>query len=208
MTVADLDPQRAALVLFDTLNGHLKTEGGGIREPFRERVANMRRLLDAARAAGMLVVYAVASHRPDDRISSTQRSDTDNRLRPWPEGAPAGPPAVVAGTWSGEVVAELRPEPADLIVPKHRWSAFFGTHLDFALRARDIRTIVIAGGSTDVGVASTAFAARDLGYDIVIPRDACTAHELDNEEQLMRRVFPRMARVRSTSDIVGMLARD
>jgi nicotinamidase-related amidase len=206
VSVPELEPTRTALVLFDTLNGHLKTEAG-IREPFREAVANMRRLLDASRASGVLVAYAVASHRADGRIAPLQRTDTDNRLRPWPDGVPDRAPAVIAGTWGGEVIDELRPAAEDLVVPKIRWSAFFGTYLDFALRVRGIGTVIVAGGSTDVGVASTAFAARDLGYEIVIPRDACTAHELDNQEQLMRRVFPRMARVRTTAEIVAMLAR-
>lgn len=200
-----LDAARTALLLFDTLNGHLKTESG-VREPFRDAVANMRRLLEASRRSRVQVVYAVASHRADNRTAPKQRTDTDNRLRPWPATGPGQVPAVVAGTWGGQVIDELAPAPDDLVVPKYRWSAFFGTYLDLALRSARVDTIVLVGGSTDVGVASTAFAARDLGYDLVIVRDACTAHERDNHEQLMARVFPRMSRVRSTDEAIGMLA--
>ncbi|HEX7403687.1 MAG TPA: isochorismatase family protein [Usitatibacter sp.] len=91
------------------------------------------------------------------------------------------------------------------IAPKHRWSAFHGTYLDLALRTRRVDTLVIAGGSTDVGIASTAFAARDLDYNLVIVSDACTSPEQDNHDQLMRRIFPRMARVRTTAEVVAML---
>ena len=49
---------------------------------------------------------------------------------------------------------------------------------------------MIAGGSTDVGVASTAFAARDIDYHLVIVSDACTSAETDNHTQFMQRVFP------------------
>jgi nicotinamidase-related amidase len=77
--------------------------------------------------------------------------------------------------------------------------------LDLALRARGVDTLVISGGSTDVGVASTAFAARDLDYNLVIASDACTSAEADNHEQLMRRIFPRMARVRTVDEIARML---
>jgi hypothetical protein len=53
-----------------------------------------------------------------------------------------------------------------VIVPKQRWSSFFQTNFDLQLRVRGIDTIVIAGGLTDVGIASTVFAARDLDYRI------------------------------------------
>ena len=59
---------------------------------------------------------------------------------------------------------------------------------------------------TDVGVASTAFAARDMDYNMVIVSDVCTSPELDNHDQLMRRIFPRMARVRTTQQVLDMLA--
>jgi nicotinamidase-related amidase len=102
------------------------------------------------------------------------------------------------------VVKALAPRPEDFVVPKHRWSAFHGTYLETALRTRGVDTIILAGGSTDVGVASTAFAARDLDYNLVIASDACTSPEADNHDQLMRRMFPRMSRVRTTEQILAM----
>lgn len=200
-----LDPRHTALLLFDTLNGHLEGAGDGIDPRFRAAVANMRLVLDAARAAGAMIVYAAGSHRADRGMHHPLRTDSDNRLRPHQANATTVPPAVVGGDRSGQVVDALAPQPEDYLVSKFRWSAFAGTYLDLALRNQGVDTIVIVGGSTDVGVASTAFAARDLDYDLVIVSDACTAHESDNHEQLMRRVFPRMARVRDTTSVVGML---
>jgi len=52
---------------------------------------------------------------------------------------------------------------------------------------------------------TTAFAARDLDYNLVIVSDACTSPEHDNHDQLMRRVFPRMARVRTARQVAAML---
>ena len=201
-----LDPARTALLLFDTLNGHLKASDRTLREEYREPVANMGRVLDSARRAGSMVAYAVANHRADNGTGPRQRTDTDNRMRPIAPTDPDPRPVVVGGTWEAQVIDELAPRPDDFVVPKYRWSAFFGTYLDLALRAQGIGTVVLVGGATDIGVASTAFAARDLGYDLVIVRDACTANEPDNHEQLMRRVFPRMSRVRSTDDVVRMFS--
>jgi len=115
-------------------------------------------------------------------------------------------PLLTGGTPETEIVSALAPRAADLIVPKHRWSAFHGTYLDLALRARKADTVILVGASTDVGIASTAFAARDLDYNLVIVEDACTSPEKDSHEQLMRRVFPRMGRVRSARQVVAMLA--
>ncbi len=54
-------------------------------------------------------------------------------------------------------------------------------------------------------MASTAFSVRDLDYNLVIASDACTSPERDNHEQLMKRIFPRMARVRTAAQVVAML---
>jgi len=151
-----------------------------------------------------MVVYAKADHRADRATSARTIRDTDNRLRPLEPGA-RDTPLLTGGTAETEVVGELAPRPEDFIVPKHRWSAFHGTYLDTALRTRKVDTIILVGASTDVGIASTAFAARDLDYNLVIASDACTSPEQDNHDQLMRRVFPRMARVRSTAQIAAML---
>ena len=198
-----LESRRTALLLFDFLRGHIERDDAS-RTRFAPVLANAGALLEAARAAGAMVAYANADHRADRGTSARTIRDTDNRLRPLAPGAPDGP-LLTGGTPETEVVAALAPSAADFIVPKHRWSAFHGTYLDTALRARAIDTLILCGGSTDVGIASTAFAARDLDYNLVIASDACTSPEQDNHEQLMRRVFPRMARVRASDAVCRML---
>ena len=202
MTGERLQPARTALLLFDFLRGHIEKDAESSAR-FAPVVANAARLLAAARAAGAMVAYAKADHRADRGTSARTLRDTDNRLRPLAPGAPDGP--LLASGPETEIVAALAPRPEDFVVPKHRWSAFHGTYLDTALRARGIDTLVLCGGSTDVGIASTAFAARDLDYNLVIVSDACTSPERDNHDQLLRRVFPRMARVRTTAQVDAML---
>ena len=200
-----LDPARTCLLLFDTLNGYLKTPEDGVRAEYAGAVANMRRLLDGARAVRVMVAYAIGSHRKDGAMAHTPLTDTDNRLRPVSD-ASWWRPSVVVGEWSGEIVSELAALREDFVVPKYRWSAFAGTYLDAALRVHGVTTIVLAGGLTDIGIAATAFSAKDLDYDLVIPHDALTASERDNHDQLVRRVFPRMARVRTTDEVLRLLA--
>jgi ureidoacrylate peracid hydrolase len=202
-----LDAARICLLLFDLLEGHVNKDEAS-RRRFAPVIANAGALLAAARAAGTMVAYAHADHRADRGTSARTLRDTDNRLHPLRAGEPeSSEPLLTGGTHETRVVRELAPQPADYLVPKHRWSAFHGTYLDLALRTRGANTIILCGGSTDVGVAATAFAARDLDYNLVIASDACTSPEQDNHEQLMRRVFPRMARVRTTAQVVAMLER-
>lgn len=202
MTGEALDPARTCLLLFDFLEGHVRRDAAA-RERYRPVLANAAALLAAARAAGAMVAHAHADHRPDLGTTAHTLRDTDNRLRPLAGERPR--PAIVAGTPEARIAAELVPRSSDYLVPKHRWSAFHGTYLDLALRARQVDTLLLCGGSTDVGVAATAFAARDLDYNLVIISDACTSPEQDNHAQFMNRIFPRMGRVRGTAEVLQML---
>jgi ureidoacrylate peracid hydrolase len=203
VTDGRLDGARTALLLFDFLRGHVERNADS-RSRYAPVVANAAALLQAARAANAMVAYANADHRADRATSRRTLRDTDNRLVPLAPDVPDSP-LITGGTDAARVIDALAPGPGDFIVPKHRWSAFHGTYLDLALRARGVDTIVLCGGSTDVGIASTAFAARDLDYHLVIASDACTSPERDNHDQLMARIFPRMSRVRPTGRIVDML---
>ena len=74
------------------------------------------------------------------------------------------------------------------------------------MRARGIDTVIISGGSTDVGVASTVFSARDMDYNTIVVSDACgTSHDRRAHDFLMELIFPRMARVRTTEQVLKMI---
>lgn len=201
-----LDPARTCLLVFDLLEGHVNKDPK-TRKRFDPVIANAEALLAAARRAGAMVAFAHADHRADRATSARTLRDADNRLVPIrTDDLESHNPVLTGGTPGARVVRELAPEPGDYMVPKHRWSAFHGTYLDLALRTRGANTIILCGGSTDVGIASTAFAARDLDYNLVIVSDACTSPESDNHTQLMKRIFPRMARVRTAAQVLEMLA--
>ena len=206
MAIDTLIADRSALLFFDMLNGHVKKNDVGTNERYKDVLAAARVVLEGARAHRMMVAYATANHRADNATSAHTIRDTDGRLNPIPvDQEPDRHPIVSGGTWEAAVIDELAPAAEDYVIPKYRWSAFFQTYLDLALRARGIDTLIIAGGSTDVGVASTAYAARDMDYNLVIVSDACTSPEQDNHDQFMRRIFPRMARVRTAAQVLDML---
>jgi nicotinamidase-related amidase len=133
-------------------------------------------------------------------------TDTDMRLRPWPNND-CNPVvhAATEGSWEQKIIDEIAPQPQDTIIPKYRWSTFHQTYFDLALRTRGIDTIIIAGGAVDVGVASTVYAARDLDYNVIVVRDACSNSHEDSMTAFMNTVFPRMARVRDTDQVLEMI---
>lgn len=185
-----LSAERTCLLLFDFLVGHVAKD----RSRYAPVLANAAKLLGAARERGAMVAYARADHRADGGTTANTLHDSGPRA-----------PLIASGTPEAEIVPELAPRTGEYMVPKHRWSAFHGTYLDLALRARHADTIMLCGGSTEIGVSSTAYAARDLDYNLVIVSDACTSAKRDVHEQLMREVYPRLARVRTTIQVLEML---
>lgn len=204
-----LDPRRTALVFFDMLKGyHYDREGRALLPEDRLLVDACVRIMNAARELGMPVFYAVADHRPDGKDASPVITDLDLR-RPDPPAGPEGPAGggrVVHGSFASEVIDEIRPQPADYQVFKHRWSAFHQTELDLSLHGRDVDTILLAGGSTEVGVASTAYSARDLDFNVVILRDAvASGRGAPVSDFYVNEVFPQLARVRTVDEAITML---
>lgn len=194
-----------ALVLFDALHGYLHPADPE-KQAFldqRKILPNLQRLLAGARRAGLTVFYPCGAHAADGSDTVERLTDTDMDLGR--EGVQPIKPRIHKGSRDSEIAAELAPVAGDMVVPKNRWNSFFQTNLEFALRVRGLDTIVLAGGSTDVGIASTAFAARDLDLGLVIVRDACFSMRGNNHDFFMERVFPRMGRVMSVDQAVQLM---
>jgi nicotinamidase-related amidase len=200
-----LSAARTGLVMFDTLHGYLHPSDPEKVKFLADRniLPNMQRLLAGARKVGMTAFYPSGAHAADGSDSVARLTDTDMDLSPI-SGAQK-PPRFHKGGKESEIAAEVAPIKGDVVVPKHRWNSFHQTDLDLHLRVRGIETIVIAGGSTDVGVASTVFAARDLDYGVVVVRDCCYSARGNNNEFFLDRVFPRMGRVMTVDEAVALM---
>lgn len=201
-----LRPDTTALVLFDSLHGYLHPADEGKRRFLAERniLENLRALHEAAKAAGLTTFYPIGQHAADGSDTVERLTDTDMELGP--TGGKPIKPRFAKGSKEATIAAEVEPAEGDVVVPKHRWNAFHGTDLGLHLRTRGLGTIVLAGGSTDVGIASTAFAARDLDLGLVVVRDACFSTRGPNHDFFMDRVFPRMGRVMSVADVAAAMA--
>ena len=206
MNVNELDTKKTGLLFFDLLNVYYHGAPEETQKRMKPVVDNAVRLLDAARKASLPIFYAMANHRQDGQVRSMIVTDTDMRLRPWPKDD-CNPTVhgATEGSWEQKVIEEIAPRPEDTIIPKYRWSTFHQTYFDLALRSRGIDTIIVSGGAVDVGVASTVYAARDLDYNVIVVRDACSNSHEDSMAAFMNTVFPRMARVRSTDQVLEMI---
>ncbi len=201
-----LSAGRAGLILFDALHGYLHPSDPAKARFLDERkiLTNLQKLLAGARKFGMTAFYPAGAHAEGDADTVLRLSDTDMDLTAVGADKPIKP-RFHRNSKDAEIAAELAPLTGDVVVRKQRWNSFYQTNLELQMRARGLDTIVIAGGSTDVGIASTVFAARDMDYGIVVVRDACYSARGPNHDFFMDRVFPRMGRVMSVDQTIALM---
>lgn len=193
------DTTSTGLVVFDMLEAYrAPIEAAGSLAP-------TQRLIETCRSVGVPIFYARADHRADGADFARSIADTDNSFRPWgPDNPVRMVPPHASGSPGLSVLAEIAPLPGDYDVPKHRWSAFYGTHLELSLRSRGIDTILLVGGSTHVGIASTAFDGRDRDFQISVIPECCHGYA-EQREFFMTKIFPRMCNVRALDDVITAL---
>ncbi len=140
-------------------------------------------VLAAARVAGIPVFYLKMGFQPDLHDAGRPTSPTWLKHIPLRAGdeitAPDGSPSriLVRGGWGTQIVEQLRPQPGDEALYKHRYSGFFGTDLDERLRAHDVVTLVVVGATTSVCVESTVRDAMFRDYHCLVLED-CTAEPI------------------------------
>jgi nicotinamidase-related amidase len=187
-----LDPRTTALVLIDVQKGILS-------QPLAPHgaaqiVQNAARLglhFDEVGAFVVLVHVAFSSNAIDRlNLPVDAPSPTAQAVPPadWADFAPE--------------IASLR---AGIVIRKRQWGAFYGTELDLQLRRRGVATIVLAGIATNFGVEQTAREAWQHNYCVVVAEDAVTSLSEDLHKFSIDKILPRIARVRSTAEIVGAL---
>jgi nicotinamidase-related amidase len=157
-----------------------------------ERVASV---IAAARNADVPVIYIVVGFRPG-----------------YPEIAPRNPMfAAVAqanrfrstAAPGADIVPTVAPRDGDIVVVKHRISAFAGTDLEMILRAKGIDTLVLCGLATSGVVLSTVRHAGDADYRIVVVRDGCGDRDDEVHRVLMDKVFARQTTVMPASEMIA-----
>jgi len=151
------DSHRTAVIVVDMVNEFFEPGGKMVLAGGTALYAPVNALVDAAHTAHLPVFYTNQWLRPDDALFK-------KRI-----------PHCLMYTWGAHLVDALHRAPEDIIVPKRRYSAFFGTDLDLHLRERQIATVLVAGVVTNVCVRSTVHDAFFLGYEVVVPVECVAA---------------------------------
>lgn len=182
MACAPLHPRRSALLLIDLQRDFLDPRGYAAQAGLD--VARLRGVIvpalalrEAAREAGLKVIYTREGHRPD--LSDCPGSKWTRSRAAGAEIGSAGPLGrlLVRGEYGHDLIDEFRPGAGELVLDKPGYSAFHQTDLDQILRVAGIDTLIVGGVTTEVCVHSTVRAAIDLGYRCLIVGDACAASQ-------------------------------
>ena len=149
----------------------------------RKAVGPARKVLSAAREAGIKIVCLQMSFRSD--LSDLGDTHSANRVRHLQLGvgepcmASDGRPGrfLIRDTWNTDVIEELRPQAEDIVLYKHRFSGFYQTELDDILRSLGIKNLIFTGCTTSVCVDSTIRDAMFRDYRCVLLAD-CVAEPI------------------------------
>lgn len=167
---------RAAVIVVDLQNGFCHPGGsfaqlGLDSAALHAAVPGSKRVVEAARAAGVPVIYTRFVYRPDYRDGGVLTSEVMPAL--------ADARSLAGGTWDAELLDELDVREDDFLIDKNRYSAFYGTRLEPILTSLRIRDLVLCGVTTNMCVESSARDASQRDYRTFVVGDACG--ELDAE---------------------------
>ena len=209
----EIDLGTAALVIIDMQRDFL--EPGGFGEVLGNDVSRLmsavgpcRRMLDAARAAGMLVIHTREGHRQDLVDAPPLKVNRGSEAMRIGSRGPMGR-ILVRGEAGHDIIHELAPIAGEPVVDKPGKGAFYATDIDLLLRNRGIATLFVCGVTTEVCVHTTVREGNDRGYRCVVVGDACGSYFPEFHEVALRMVAAQggiFGWVTTSSDVVGAMS--
>jgi biuret amidohydrolase len=187
-----LDPARAALVIIDMQRDFL--EPGGFGESLgndvsllRKTIEPTRRLLAAARAAGMTVIHTREGHRADlTDLPPAKKVRGNPTLAIGDMGAMGR--VLVRGEAGHDIIPELYPIAGEPVIDKPGKGAFYATDLDTILKNRGIAQLIVCGVTTEVCVNTSVREANDRGYDCLVVEDCCGSYFPEFQEMGLKMI--------------------
>jgi nicotinamidase-related amidase len=191
-----LDPARTAVLSMDMQAGIVSIYAGEQQDAFTARAAGV---LGRCRDRGMTVIHVQVGFRPGmPEISPRNALFAAIRTNPQRQQLFQGD--------AGKIHPAVAPVGEDIVITKHRISAFTGTDLDMILRAKEIDTLVLFGIATSGVVLSTLLDAVDADYRAIVIKDCCADQDADVHSVLLEKVFPRRGTVVTSAELLESLA--
>lgn len=143
---------KKALIIIDMLNDFVDESGAlYCGKPVRDIIGFIQKRLEVYRKAGDPVIYLQDSHTPDDKEFDLF------------------PPHGVRGTWGAEIIDELAPQAGEFVLPKTRFSGFYGTSLEKVLKDAGAVEVEVVGVCTSICVMDTVGGLVDRDYTPIVP---------------------------------------
>jgi biuret amidohydrolase len=191
-----------ALLLLDLQNEMVDSKGYfgamGMAKAVAEGnvLANARKVLDAARAAGAAVVFVRLGFRADyaDALSVAPRVAKFKAAK-----------AVILGSWGTEFPADLQPLPAEMVITKQGANPFFNTGLMTWLMQRGIKKLLLCGVATNNAVEMCARFADDAGFASTVIADCCAAGNPELHRFALEKILPQFAEIKTSDACIKQL---
>ena len=185
-----VDPRHTALLVVDMQNDFYAE--GGVDQKYGRHLSNgnmllekLKFLIQEGRKAGVRIVYIQQTRLPSKMSSSGARVRFEMRMFGLDDPTRI-PEFTLEGSWGEKIIEEIKPSDGDLIVKKHRSSAFLGTDMDMLLRANNIKTTLITGTVTEGCVDATARDALHHDYFVVVVRDCVDSTRKDLHDAALK----------------------
>ena len=177
----EINRDRTALIVIDMQNAFGSSGGmfdkAGIEiTDIQQAVAPTRAAVDAARRAGIRVIYMKMGFQPD--LSDLGAEDVPNGFLFLHLGVKDG--VLARDTWATDIVEELMPGEGEQVIYKTRFSAFYRTELDDLLRSWEVKHLIVTGCTTSICVESTIRDAFFRDYHCVLLED-CAAEPMGRD---------------------------
>ncbi|MEK4669220.1 cysteine hydrolase family protein [Niallia sp. FSL R7-0271] len=194
------NPARSALVIVDVQNDYCHKEGSLAKQGLdvsmaEQMMPNLHRMIRACKEKNVPVIYIQTIHE-----DSTDSKTWVKRLK-----GKSQTDLCRKDTWGAEFFQLTPDEKEDVIVVKHRYSAFINTRFDSVLRAMEIETLLMAGVSTNICVESTARDGFMLDYDVLLLSDCTGAFTREAYDMSLKTINQFFGTVTSSEEILKSL---
>ena len=163
--------ERTMLIIVDMLNDFIDPKGVLFcGESAQAIVPYVRKRLDAYRGADHPVIFLQDAHASDDKEFEKF------------------PPHCVAGTWGSEIISALAPQVGERVIPKTRYSGFFGTPLDHILSEVQPHLVEVVGVCTSICVMDTVGGLVNRDFNVKVPHQGVADFDPEAHNQALRRM--------------------
>jgi ureidoacrylate peracid hydrolase len=191
-------PPGCALVIIDVQNDYCHEKGalnkfGRKVTEIRRMIPRLKEVVDKARQIQVPVVHV--------RMANNELTKSDAYLEHRGRRSGGDREVCQEGTWGADFY-EIEPRPGEAVVTKHRYSAFVNTNFETILRKHGIKTVILAGVTTDVCVESTARDAFMRDYHVLFLSDCTGVDDPEIQKSVLKRIDRYFGYVVSSNEVM------